>query len=211
MKMAGRSYKARNTLKPAAFIIVVFLLVFLSRVSVAYSPMPKGAVALPDDVRDKVVVSSINGGVQTVFDESTGGDTDAQIVGVQTWSPSSNTMVVSPQVSTSGCMTEFKTSVSVSFTTMNMLSVAEKGAVNVTIFNNKNGVKLATYIVPMDFRPGVPTSGSAHFDVSVNDDGNPAFLVKITFPSASELSNGISNQRVPLFEYLLYQAGFLSP
>jgi len=198
-------------MKPSAFITVILLLVLLSRVTVAYTPLPRGVVALPEEVKDKVVITSIDGGVQTVYDESTGGDTDAQLVGVETWSPSSNTIVVSPQVSTSGCQTEFRTSVSVSFTTMNMLSVQEKGAVNVTIYNDKDGAKLATYIVPMDFKPGVPASAAAHFDVSVNDDSNPTFLVKITFPSSVDLSNGIAKEQVPLFEYLLYQAGILAP
>jgi hypothetical protein len=211
MQVGGRYFRARNLLKPAAFVAVIFLLVFLSRVSVAYTPLPKGAVALPDDVKDQVVVSSINGGVQTVYDFSTGGDTDAQLVGVETWSPSSNTLIVSPQVSTSGCQTEFKTSVAVSFTTLNQLSAEAKGAVNVTVFNNRDGIKLGTYIVPMDFKPGVAASGSAHFDLTVTDDSNPMFLVKITFPSAADLANGITKEQVPLFEYLLYQAGVLVP
>ncbi|HVP23679.1 MAG TPA: hypothetical protein VMS77_07180 [Conexivisphaerales archaeon] len=205
------SVQFRRLAKPVAFVAVILLLFSLSRVTVAYTPMPKGATALPADMVDKVLITSINGGAQSVYDESTGGDTDAQIVGVQTWAPSSNTLVVSPQVSTSGCQTEFKTSVVVTFMTANRLSVEEKGSVNVSVFNNKNGQKLDTYIVPMDFKPGAPASGSAHFDLTVNDDGNPAFLVKITFPTASDLANGLPLQQVSLFEFLLYKAGVLSP
>jgi hypothetical protein len=205
-----RPFQVKRLAKPMAFIAIVVLLLFLSKVTVAYTPMPKGAAPLSSDARDKIVVSSINGGVQSVFDEATGGDTAPDLVGVDTWTPSSNTIIVSPEMSASGCTTQYTTSMDIAFTTANQLSAEVKGAVNVTVFDDYSGQKLATDIVTLDFKPGQPASGVANFIITV-DEASPLFLVQITFPTSADLAGGLAKQQMPLFEYLLYQAGILVP
>jgi len=82
--------------------------------------------------------------------------------------------------------------------------------VNVTVFDDYSGQKLATDIVTLDFKPGQPASGVANFIITV-DEASPLFLVQITFPTSADLAGGLAKQQMPLFEYLLYQAGILVP
>ncbi len=196
--------------KLVAFITVIGLLLVFSRFTVAYTPLPNGIVPLSDSARANVVVSSINGGVQSIDDPTADGDGTPQLVGVDTWSPSSDTVVVSPQVSSTGCTSQYQTSMSVSFTLSNRLSGDTKGAVNVSVFDYNNGLKLATDILSLSFKPGQDTSGTAAFNI-ISSTPDPVFLVTITFPTAAELSNGTPLQHVSLYQYFLYRAGVLDP
>jgi hypothetical protein len=207
MENGRRRVRVRRLLKPAAFVAVIVLLVFLSKFPVTFQSVAKGAQAIPDEDRDKVVVSAINGGVQTIWDESTGGDSEPLLVGVQTWSPGTNQLILSPDVSASGCDTAYTSVLDVSFTTSNRLSAVTQGAINVTVFNNKNDVKLETVIVPMTYQPNENTKGVAHFKLVVPNDLSPAFLVVISWPTAKDLNTAVTVKQVPLFQYLLYLVG----
>ncbi len=202
--------RIKRLAKPVAFVAVIFLLLLLTRFTVAYDPLPKGAAPLPSDLRGEVVVTAIDGGVQTVTDPSTAGDSAPELVGVDTWQPSSNTIVVSPQVSSSGCESQYETTMGVTFSTANQLPYAVKGSVNVTVFDDRNGLKLATDILTLDFKPGQTASGVANFDI-MGTDPNPIYLITVTFPTAADLSTGIPQQRVSLLEYILYRTGVLAP
>jgi hypothetical protein len=211
MRVTGmeRSLRLRKLAKPMAFLAIIALLLVLSKFTVSYSPS-KGAVALSPDARDRVVVTSMNGGTMLVPDSGADSDGTPQLVGVDTWSPSSNIIMVSPHVSATGCGSLYQTSMDITFSTANRLSVEQKGAVNVTVIDFNRNLTLATSIVTLDFKPGQETSGSANFNIQ-GTDPDPVYMVTVTFPTSADLSSGVPGERVSLIEYLLYQTGILSP
>jgi hypothetical protein len=205
-----RSLRLRKLAKPMAFLTIIALLLVLSKTTVSYSPTPKGAVALSSDARDRVVVTSMNGGTMLVPDPAADSDGTPQLVGVDTWSPSSNTIMVSPHVSATGCGSLYQTSMDIAFTTANRLSVEQKGAMNVTVIDFNRNLTLATSIVTLDFKPGQAASGSASFNIH-GSDPDPIYMVTVTFPTSADLSSGAPSEKVSLIEYILYQVGALSP
>ncbi len=204
------SHRRGGTMKLMAFMVVLSLLLVFSKFTVAYMALPNGAVPLSDSARANVVVTSIDGGVQSITDPTAAGDGSPQLVGVDTWSPSSNTEVVSPQVSSTGCTSLYQASMSVSFTLANRLPTETKGAVNVSVFDYNSGMKLATDIITLTFKPGQDTSSTASFNL-VSTFPDPVYLVTITFPTATDLASGTPILHVSLFQYFLYRAGLLDP
>jgi hypothetical protein len=195
--------------KLMSFVSILVLLLFLSKGTVAYTPLPKGAAPLSSDARSKIVITSINGALQSVSGEEAGGGEESELVGVDTWLSSNNSIVISPQPSSYGCETQFETAFFINFTTANQLSTEATGAVNVTVFDYANRLKLATDILTLNFKPSQPASGVANFNI-IGADSNPTYLVTITFPTSTDLS-GLPQQKVPVIEYLLYRAGISVP
>jgi hypothetical protein len=138
-------------------------------------------------------------------------ENDAPPLTFDTWNMSTNSIVVEPRMSESpGCATIFTTVITMDIGVANALDHEVKGAMNVTVTDNSNGMLLASRLFAIDFKPGQPYSVETTF-VIVTDQVNPVLLLKAAFPTSSELQSAPATIiHVPLFEYLLMKAGILS-
>jgi hypothetical protein len=200
----------RRSAKPACFLLVVFLLLLFSRVMVPYAVVPAGASGLSESSRSKVIITSLNGDTQmTPQDIST--EDEAPPVTFDTWNQSTDSIVLQPQLSTSpGCSTIFSTMIDVDIALANALDHEQTGVMNVSVTDNSNGMLLASRLFVIDFKPGQPSTVETTF-VLATDQPNPVLLLKVSFPTSSELQSAPATIiHVPLFEYLLMKAGILS-
>lgn len=159
------------------------------------------------------MVNSINGVGQTVLSNSHSEDgaLSPEPVTFQTSNLSNvqTEMTLGPSGG-SGCESDFKKTVEISFTTVNDLSVEVKGTANVTVYDTVTGVSFGSHLLAMDFKPGVTVSASTSFYVAT-PEATPTLLVKISFPGADQLGSGdAATTSISLLDYLLMKAGMLS-
>jgi hypothetical protein len=204
----------RRFAKPACFFLVVFLLLAFSKFTVPYRETPAGAVALPNEARDKVTIVTIAGMLQVSYDQNLGEDTanvqTAQTV--ETWNMSNGEVYMQPlQTESLGCENKYLSSLGVSIETSNQLAYEEWGTVNVSVLDSAGSLLYASQLLVLDFKPGAATSGAANFSITTTDD-NPVFLVKVAFPTQQDLNSANATMaQVPLFEYLLMKLGIAVP
>jgi hypothetical protein len=211
MEKGKRKQLLRRSVKPACFLVVVSLLFVFSRVVVPYAILPGGATGLPEDLRSKVIITSLNGATQMTPQDITTED-EAPPLTFDTWNQSTDSIVVEPRMAEgSGCSTIFTTIIDVNIVVANALDHEVKGALNVTVTDVSSGMLLVSRLFAIDFKPGQPYAVETTFVIET-DQVSPVFLVKATFPTSSELQSAPATIiHVPLFEYLLMKAGFMSP
>jgi hypothetical protein len=197
---------ARRFAKPAAFLALVILLLLLSKVRVPYVLTPANPPPLPDYARNDLMVTAINGASEMETPVE-GEEWEPYYPLVSSGNSTENEIIMTPQASAPGCATDFQSTIDINFTISNTLSQEEKGTVKVAVFDNGNGMLLASQLLVMDFQPYTPTSGAARFRI-VTAQTNPVFLVKFTFPTADELGWVPAEViYISLFEYLLAKVG----
>jgi|YelNatPaOPRAMG01_1025707.scaffolds.fasta_scaffold36112_3 hypothetical protein len=211
MEAKRRSSSGKRLVKPFAFVALLVLAVVLSKYMVTFDLPAMGYVPLSDSAREKVSVDFVNGAVSTILSSDEHGDVEQFKTEYTQWKVT-NGVIVQPQTSNvQGCSTEYVNNLEVNFSISNQLTFPERGTVNVTVFDNRNGAKLATKLFIMDFKPGTMTSGVAKFTIFSNEF-DPLFLVKVTFPTSDELSfTPATSRQVPLLEYVLMKLGIISP
>lgn len=200
---------AKRAFKPAAFLTVVALLAVFSQVSVTYT-MTQVFFPLPDTARGRVMVTAINGASMTAPGNSLSedGSTEAEPITFLTSNLTNNEAFIqsnAPQVM--GCNTEFMYDVNISFTAANELIQETKGTANVTVYNSDNGGSLASQLITLDFKPGVPTTATVSFNLHT-PEADPIFLVRVSFPAGDQLTVN-TTMHLRLFEYILLRGGLL--
>jgi hypothetical protein len=204
-----RLSSARRFAKLEAFLAIVILLVLLSKITVSYELTPAHPPALPSYALGHVTVTSMNGESQMQTPSEGDPSPPSYPLASSQVNSTANEVLMTSMATQAGCDTDFESTVQISFTISNTLSNDEGGTVNITVFDNGNGELLASQLVVLDFRSWVPVSGNATFNIVV-PESNPVFLVRLTFPTAEELSPvRATTVQVPLFEYLLTKAGLL--
>jgi hypothetical protein len=198
---------ARRFAKPVAFFALVFLLVFISKFQVQYSP-PLTVSALPDEAREKVIVTSMNGAAQMVSDlVSQEAELPPTPVDFSTSSLSSNEIMMQPKTShAAGCTSDFYNTIEVNITTWNELMKDTKGALNLTVYDGNTGQLLESKLFVLDLKPRTAFSVNAIFHVTTLE-ADPVFDIKVTFPTAQELGQAKIVTRMTLLEYFLTLAG----
>jgi hypothetical protein len=209
MEKGKRRQLLRRAVKPAAFLVVISLLLLFSRVMVPYSILPGGATGLPEELRSKVIVTSLNGATQMAPQDISTED-EAPPLTFDTWNMSTNSIVVEPRMATSpGCSTIFTTVITTNIAVANALDHGVKGAMNVTVTDVSSGLLLASRLFAIDFKPGQPYSVETTFVIET-DQVSPVMKITANFPTSAELQSAPATViHVPLFEYLLMKAGIL--
>ncbi len=203
--------RLRTLAKPACFLVLLFLLIILSKVSVTYVVVPAGAPALPPSDREKVLIKSLNGNTMTIAQDTTTED-EAQPVSYDTWNESSNQLLIQPEMSQAlGCATLFTTTIVLNITTDNILDAAVRGTINVSVIDDTSKALILSRLVIMDFKPYTPLSAATTLTVNT-DANNPRFLITVDFPPEEDLASVPATVvHVPLYKYLLIEAGLVSP
>jgi hypothetical protein len=201
---------ARRLVKPGVFLAVVFLLLFFSKITVAYQAVPTGLVPLPDNAKDKVTVVSIGGMLQMIRSYDPEEEDFPTAVTVKTWNLTNGQAFLQPLTSDSiGCENVYSNSLIVNVETANELTQTEKATVNVTVFESASGRWIATQLLVLQLEPGVHSYTAAKFTV-MTDEPDPIFLVKVTFPTQAELNAPLPTTQLPLFEYVLVKLGIMA-
>jgi hypothetical protein len=210
LEKGNRRFKARQLFKPACFLVLVVFLFVFSKATVTYTLVPAGAPELPQNVRDKVIITSLNGEYQTAPQDPNTED-DAPLITFELWNMSSNQILIQPQMLlTPGCISMFNTVIDLKVATANSFQKEEIGTMNITLWDHISGQLIASRAFVLVFKPGVPQTVNTSFSVT-SDVLNPVYLAKVAFPNATELKAlpAIMVQ-VPLYKYLLLQAGIIS-
>ena len=196
-----------NNSKLVTFAGIVTLLAVFALVTVPYKPT-NGLVAIPDSERDNVVVTSINGNIQSLGDDF-GSEMAPAVVGVDTWSSTTNTVYIDPSIIATGCTTQYSATFSISYTLSNRLPSPTQGSMLITVTENKTGEIISQKIIPISLTPNARLTGTTTFTVTAVDDPNPTFIAGFMFPTEADISSTSPVRSVPLFEYLLYTVGLI--
>jgi hypothetical protein len=191
--------------KLVAFVVIVALFATFALITVPYKAV-NGLAAIPDSERGDVVVSSINGNIQSLGDDFSSEMAPA-VVGVDTWSSTSNTVFIDPSIVAQGCTTQYSATFTISYTLSNRLPSATKGSVLITVTENKTGGIISQKIIPISLTPYARLTGSTTFTVTAVDDPSPTFTAGLMFPTEADINSISPVRSVPLFEYLLYSVG----
>ncbi len=130
MERAKARRLLKRSAKPLCFLLVVALLLSLSKYTVAYREFPVGAVALPDQARDKITILTIGGMLQLSYDQQEGEASDNQqtAITVATSNMSNDQVYMQPlQTEAMGCGNNYLSALTVSIETSNQLAYEEKG------------------------------------------------------------------------------------
>ena len=201
----------RRASKLLVFLSVVALLVVFSQVSVPLT-LTQTFYPLPETARARVMVTSIDGAAMTAPGNSLSedGSTMAEPITFQTSNLTNNQAVIeSDAAQVVGCNTEFRYNVNITFTTANELDQETKGTANISVYNDDNGKFMGSQLVLMDFKPGLPASATATFDL-FSPESDPLFLVIVSFPDGGQLGPVSTTLHLKLFEYVLVKGGILS-
>jgi|GEM_PF-2166301 len=191
-------------------LVVALLMTFFAEYTVPFEFSARGYVPLGDALRDKVSLSSINGVVQTIFDDQHG-DVD-QFMQEYTVSRTGEGILIQPlRSNVQGCSTDYTNYLVVNFTIFNELPRPQKATLNVSVYDTANGQLAASKLIVANLEPKQESSYEAKFYI-ISTEYDPIFLVKVTFPTADQLAYVPSTtNEIPLFQYLLIQLGLLSP
>ncbi|MGA1976209.1 MAG: hypothetical protein ABSG92_11310 [Conexivisphaerales archaeon] len=204
----------RRYSKPACFFLVVFLLLAFSEFTVSYREIPAGAVALPEQAKDKITIVTIGGMLQVSYNQQEGEASDNvnEAVTVATFNMSNDEVYMQPlETQALGCGNNYLSPLTVSVKTSNQLAYEEKGAVNVSVLDSAGEFLYASQILVLDFKPGAFTSGAANFSIETSES-NPTFLVRVAFPTQEDLNAAnVTVAHMPLFEYVLMKLGIAVP
>lgn len=206
----GRS-PLRRVVKPASFLLVVALLLVFSRLMVPFVVEAGGASGLPDNLQNKVIITSFDGQSQTTPQDISTED-EAPPVSFNTWNQTTNQVVVQPETSSSaGCSTAYDTVITVDIATANEFPQEMKAVMNVTVTERGTGAVLAAHLLTIDFKPNEPSTVETTFSL-VTEEASPILVIQATFPSSADLRSAPATVlHVPLFEYLLMKIGMISP
>lgn len=194
--MSGK--RAGRFAKPVVFVILLILLIALTKVKIPYQAQATGFVPLPDMYRDHVSVDFVGGAVQTIFTVAEHGETEEFKTQYTTWKVTDG-VAIQPQTSNvQGCSSEYTNRLDVNFTISNSLTQPTRGTVKVAVYDYNTRTLLSSRQMVLDFKPDGPTSGVAKFSI-LSFTYDPTFLVKVTFPTADELT------------YVPAQVEYLSP
>lgn len=204
----------RRYAKPVCFLLVISLLLVFCKITVPYTSFPKDAVPLSEGAKDKVTVVGIAGMLSLGYDQQMGEDTSnvQSPINVATWNMTGNQVYMQPLTTLSiGCENDYRSTLSVRIDTDNELTYEEMGTVNISVFDPEGQQLYATKLLILDFQPGTAVSAAANFSI-VTLDANPVFLVRVSFPTATDLDVASSTaNHVPLFEYLMIKLGIVIP
>ena len=198
--------RRQDVVKLSVLIALVMVLTFFSDYKVTMSTIPSGFATLPDSVRDEVSVTSFNGQAKTAVT-----NIESYVMPVpdtfSTWDAETGITLAHTNVASSGCQSVFTDNIDVNLTVTNGLSEAARGAINISIYNQKTGDLLDSKVLMLSFMPGQAAYAAARFSLSTQEI-QPIFLVKANFPEGQGTVSANTKQ-VSLLEFLLMQAGIL--
>lgn len=123
------------------------------------------------------------------------------------WNASAGVSITHTNVATTGCQSVFSDNIEVNFTVTNQLAAPVKGAINISVYNQRTGDLLDSKVLMLAYFPGNATYAYAKFSL-VTQELQPTFLVKVNFPTGTD-STTSSTKQVSLLEFLLMQVGVL--
>jgi hypothetical protein len=180
-----------------------------------------GLVPLPDQYRDDVAVSFIGESVSAdkPFDAEAGlelpGYEEGANVNQIIWKTGidwAEGVVMQPQsTNLLGCTDDFTSNLDVYFAISSSLMQRTRGTVEIDVYGYNSGTLLSSQLIVLDLDPNQTTSAVAKFSFQ-SGSYDPVYLVKVTFPTASELTYAPAQVRyLSPIQYVLVLLGLLKP
>lgn len=197
--------------KPVIFVALVLLLIALTKIKIPYEAQATGLVPLPDQYRDNLSVDSVGGAVATILSYDEHGDTEQFKALYKSWKVSDGVAIQAQMVNIQACSTSYTNNLDVNFTISNNLVKPTRGTVEVAVYDYNSRTLLSSRFMVLNFEPGKAASGVAKFSIlTVIFDA--IFLVKVTFPTANQLSYIPSEVKyLSPIQYVLVLLGLLTP